>query len=45
MDTAIEEALDKRNIEIAINALKEGIEKKTISKLTGLSIEEIENLM
>ncbi|MDX2303725.1 MAG: Rpn family recombination-promoting nuclease/putative transposase [Microscillaceae bacterium] len=45
MDTAIEEALDKRNIEIAINALKEGIEKKTISILTGLSIEEIENLM
>ena len=40
----IEQGLNQRNIEIAKNMLKENININTISKVTELSIEEIENL-
>ena len=33
-----------KSIEIAKNMLKENVEKKLISKVTGLSLEEIKNL-
>ena len=36
--------IDERNLEIAKNMLKENIDINTISKCTGLSIEEIQNL-
>ena len=38
------EGIEKRNVEIAMNLLKENIDIEVISKTTGLSIEEIKNL-
>ena len=38
------EGKNERNIEIAQNMLKENINIELISKVTGLSLEEIENL-
>lgn len=38
------EGITARNIEIAKNMLKDGLEKQIISKYTGLKIEELENL-
>ena len=35
---------NKRNIEIAKNMLKENIDIKTISKVTGLRVEDIQNI-
>ena len=39
-----EDGTNKRNIEIAKNMLKENIDIKTISKVTGLRIEDIQNI-
>ncbi|MHA3045435.1 Rpn family recombination-promoting nuclease/putative transposase [Riemerella anatipestifer] len=36
--------IEKRNIEIATNGIKKGLDSLTISELTGLSIEKIEKL-
>ena len=44
MDTAIEEALDKKLVEIAKNLITLGIDNETIGKGTGLNIGEIERL-
>ena len=38
------EGINERNLEIAINMLKEGIDINTISKCTGLTIEKINTL-
>ena len=47
-NTELEEAIEKGSQENAIqnakNALKLGLDIKTISKITGLSLEEIEKL-
>ena len=40
----LEVGRNERNIEIAKNMLKKGMEIKDISEITGLSIEEIENI-
>jgi predicted transposase/invertase (TIGR01784 family) len=40
----IEKGIDKRSKEIAKNMKEEGMDCKFISKMTGLSIEQIENL-
>ena len=39
-----EDGTNKRNIEIAKNMLKENIDIKTISKVTGLRVEDIQNI-
>jgi len=44
MDTAVEEAVDNTKIEIAKNAIKEGLKDDSISKITGLSLEQIHTL-
>jgi predicted transposase/invertase (TIGR01784 family) len=41
MDTAVEEAMTNRNIEITRNLIKEGADDVFISKITGLAIEQI----
>ncbi len=38
------EGIKERNIEITMNLLKENIDIEVISKITGLSIEEIKSL-
>ena len=43
-DTGLEEGMEKRNIEIAKNMLKEKIEISLISKMTGLSVDTIKEL-
>jgi predicted transposase/invertase (TIGR01784 family) len=43
LSTAIEEAKQERNLEIAKNMLAKGIDLETISSVTGLSIEKIKN--
>ena len=40
----IEEGISSRNIEIAQNMIKKNIDMKTISEVTGLSIEKIKKL-
>ena len=40
----IEQGINKRNIEIAKNMLKQNLSIDMISSITGLSIEEINNL-
>ena len=40
----LQEGVSKRNIEIAKNLLKLNVDLNTISKGTGLSVEEIKNL-
>lgn len=42
IEKGIEQGMDKRSKEIAKNMKDEGMDSKTISKLTGLSIEQIE---
>jgi predicted transposase/invertase (TIGR01784 family) len=42
MDTAVEEAMINRNIEIIRNLIKEGADNKFISKITDMSFEQIE---
>ena len=37
-------AKQERNIEIAKNAIKKGFDSQTISELTGLTVEQIEQL-
>ncbi len=44
IDTAVEEAVEEREIEIAKNAISEGLDNKLISKLTNLSFKQIEKL-
>ena len=48
LDTAREEGIkegaEQKKIEIVKNMLKEGLELKTISRLTNLTIEEIEKI-
>ena len=44
IETGKKIGIDKRNLEIAKNLLKENIDINTISKCTGLSLEEIQNL-
>lgn len=41
----IEEGIFNEKTEIALNLLKEGSEMEFVSKITGLSIEEIKNLV
>ena len=41
MDTAVEKALMNRNVEVAIECIKEGLGDKLASKLSGLSFEEV----
>lgn len=43
-DEGLNKGIDQRNKEIAKNMLKENIDTKTISNITGLSLEEIDNL-
>ncbi len=43
-ETAVETAVEEREIEIAKNAISEGLDNKLISKLTNLSVEQIEKL-
>jgi len=45
LEIALDEMLKERAIEIARNAIEEGIPIKSIIKITGLSIEEIEKLI
>ena len=40
-----EEGEKRKSVEIALNALKAGLDLSTVSNLTGLSISEIENLL
>ena len=44
IETGKKMGIDERNLEIAKNMLKDGMDKNIISKYTGLSIEEIQNL-
>ena len=44
IDTAMEEAISKTRIEFILNSIKEGIGIDTISKITKLSVEEIERI-
>lgn len=44
IDTSFEDGKTERNVEIALNALQEGLPLGTIAKLTGLSVEEVEKL-
>ena len=44
LDTARSEGAEQKKIEIVKNMLKEGLELKTISRLTNLTIEEIERI-
>ncbi len=44
MDTAIEKALDDRNVEVAKNAILKNINNEIISAITGLTISQIEIL-
>jgi predicted transposase/invertase (TIGR01784 family) len=44
VETAIEEALESRNVEIAKNAILEGMSNEIISKITGLSTEQIDRI-
>lgn len=44
MDTAVEEAMTNRNIEIIRNLIKEGANDKFISKITDMSFEQIESI-
>ena len=43
-EEGLQEGVSKRNIEIAKNLLKLNVDLNTISKGTGLSVEEIKNL-
>jgi predicted transposase/invertase (TIGR01784 family) len=42
MDTAVEEAMTNRNIEIIVNLIKEGADNKFIARIIGVSLEQIE---
>ena len=44
LDTAREEAIEKRDVEIAKSMLADNLPVELISKHTGLSIEKIESL-
>lgn len=44
LSQGIEEGISSRNIEIAQNMIKKNIDMKTISEVTGLSIEKIKKL-
>ena len=44
IETGKKMGIDERNLEIAKNLLKENVDINTISKCTGLSLEEIQNL-
>ena len=44
LEEAIEKGSQEKALENAKNALKLGLDIKTISKITGLSVEEIEKL-
>ncbi|MEM6845109.1 MAG: Rpn family recombination-promoting nuclease/putative transposase [Bacteroidota bacterium] len=44
LDTAREEAIDKRNVEIVQNSLKAGLSIDIIASITGLNSEEIERI-
>ena len=44
LDTAREEAIDKRNVEIVQNSLKTGLTIEMIASITGLSSEKIERI-
>lgn len=44
MDTAVEEAMIKRNLEIIRNLIKEGADDNFISKITNMSFEQIESI-
>ena len=44
IETGKKMGIDERNLEIAKKMLKDGMDKNIISKYTGLSIEEIQNL-
>lgn len=40
----IKEGIEKNKIETALKAIQKGLDNETISELTGLSLQEIENL-
>ncbi|WP_154657094.1 hypothetical protein [Hugenholtzia roseola] len=44
IETAVETAVEEREIEIAKNGILKGYGNKTISDLTGLTVEQIEKL-
>ncbi len=44
MDTAVEEAMTNRNLEIIRNLIKEGADNKFISKITNIDFEQIESI-
>jgi hypothetical protein len=44
IETAVEEAVGEREQEIAKTAITEGLHDNLIARLTGLRIEQIENL-
>ena len=44
LDTAKSEARDERSLEIAINSIRAGIDNNTVSKTTGLSLDQVMGL-
>jgi ribosomal protein L10 len=44
IDTAVEEAVEEREIEIAKNGILKGYENNVIADLTNLTVEQIEKL-
>ena len=45
LETAKIEAVEKRDVEIVINSNKTGLDNQTISLITGLTIEQIEEIL
>ena len=43
-EEGIREGIERRGVKIALNLIKEGLDASTISKVTGLTISQIETL-